>query len=199
MQKYDEITQCAIKAYQRIENMDQYAQREVFKDERFVQWILYEEFHRKFAGNRVAMEFQPQALQGGVGKPPALDFAIHTTDGWQNQKIIAIEMKRAHNWGEAKKSEEIAGDLTRLAYLLEKKAASKCYFIMFGLTEDIQGISYPGFTYKEQQSLPENMEATLDTTEIKKDAYLNSNFKVKRELDECTTKTGVKVWSVFLG
>lgn len=183
--------------------MDEHSQTQLFKDEHFVQWILYDEFRKMFQLNlqvsMVDMEFQPQALQSGVGKPPALDFAIHTTDGWPNQQIIAIEMKRAHNWGEAKKSEEIAGDLTRLAYLLEKKAASKCYFIMFGLKEDIQGISYPGFTYKEQQYLPKSMEATLDTTEIKKDADLNSNFKVKRELDERGTKTGVKVWSVFLG
>ena len=182
--------------------MDEHSQTQLFKDEHFVQWILYDEFRKMFQLNlqvsMVDMEFQPQALQSGVGKPPALDFAIHTTDGWPNQQIIAIEMKRAHNWGEAKKSEEIAGDLTRLAYLLEKKAASKCYFIMFGLKEDIQGISYPGFTYKEQQYLPKSMEATLDTTEIKKDADLNSNFKVKRELDERGTKTGVKVWTVSL-
>lgn len=184
--------------------MDEHSQTQLFKDEHFVQWILYEEFRKVFQLNlqvsMVDMEFQPQALQGGVGKPPALDFAIHTTDGWANQKIIAIEMKRAHNWGEAKKSEEIAGDLTRLAYLLQEKAALKCYFIMFGLTEDIQGISYPGFTYQEQELyLPKSMEATLDTTKIKTGAYLVSNFKIKQEFGECATKTGVKVWSVSLG
>lgn len=202
------ILQCAYNAHERIAAMDEHSQTQLFKNEHFVQWILYEEFRKMFQLNlqvsMVDMEFQPQALQGGVGKPPALDFALHPTEGWPNQQIIAIEMKRAHNWGEAKKSEEIAGDLARLAYLLQTGHAVQCYFIMFGLTEDIEGISYPGFTYQEQQYLPKSMEATLDTTQIKTGAYLDSNFKVKQELGECATelgatKTGVKVWSVSLG
>ena len=91
------ILQCACNAHDRIEQMDEHSQTQLFKNEHFVQWILYEEFHKMFQLNlqvsMVDMEFQPQALQGGVGKPPALDFAFHTTDGWPNQKIIAIEMK----------------------------------------------------------------------------------------------------------
>ena len=197
MQKYDEITQCAIEAYQRIEKMDQYAQREVFKDERFVQWILYEEFRsRKFDGNRVAMEFQAKELQGGGGKPRALDFAIFPFEN--EHKILAIELKLAANWGETGKKQAIASDLTRLAYLLQERAASKCYFIMFGLKADIQGVSYPGFSRKDQKYLE---EAKYREGTVEDDTYLKElkrTFQVDSVFDACATDTGVKVWTVSL-
>ena len=198
MQKYDDITECAIEAYQRIELMDQYAQREVFKDERFVQWILYEEFRRKFDGNKVDMEFQAQALQGGGGGPRALDFAIFPFG--KERKIFAIELKLAANWGDTAKKQAIASDLTRLAYLLQKRAALKCYFIMFGLKADIQGVSYPGFSRKDQKYLKE-AKYRETTVSIQDDTYLKKlerTFQVDSVLDICVTNTGVKVWTVSL-
>ena len=199
MQKYDEITQCAVKAHEAIEQMDQYSQREVFKDERYVQWILYQEFSKKFGTKRVVTELQAKALQGGEGKPRALDFAIDPI-GKDHKMSVAIELKLAANWGETAKKQAIASDLTRLAYLLQERAALKCYFIMFGLKADIQGVSYPGFSRKDQKYLKE-AEYPEGTVTIEDDTYLKKlthSLKVESVLDICATKTGVKVWTVSL-
>ena len=153
-------------------------QTEMFKDERFVQFILYQVFCEKLRiddpkkENRVVLEFPAKLLQpfkrvGTPGKPRALDFAIsHTADPLLLDAVIpmAIEMKLAANCYTAAKMAAIQSDLIRLSFLRQREDlqgpyARKCYFIMFGLKEELNGMNVPGFSQAHQRKLTDKVES----------------------------------------
>ena len=141
----------------------------MFKDERFVQFILYQVFCERIEINspakadRVVLEFPAKLLQpfkpvGMPGKPRALDFAISpyrplTLD---NTIPIAIEMKLGANCYTPDKMAAIQSDLIRLSFLRQRRiiegpSAEKAYFIMFGLKEELDGLYFPGLSKNDQE------------------------------------------------
>lgn len=125
------IKTCAFQAHKKIEEMYRQGRREMFKDERFIQFIFYEVLcdHYKIKDTgRVVLEFPAQALQGfkppkTPGAPRALDIAIDTGKELETDKNIpiAIEMKLAAN----PKKAAIQSDLVRLSFLQQSKPSDK--------------------------------------------------------------------------
>ena len=158
------VRDCALEAHKRVELMYRKGRTEVFKDERFIQFILYQVFCEKLGINsqekkdRVVLEFPATLLQhfkqvGTPGKPRALDFAISPDDELIMDVVIpiAIEMKLAANCYNSTKMAAIQSDLIRLSFLRQRESigvgpyARKCYFIMFGLKKVLDGLLLPGF------------------------------------------------------
>ena len=81
------IRSCAYKAQNEVELMYKSGQTEMFKDERFVQFVLYKVFCKEYGINspakagQVVLEYPAELLQPfkvvATGKPRALDFAIN--------------------------------------------------------------------------------------------------------------------------
>ena len=163
------VLESAYEAHKRIELMYRSGQTEMFKDERFVQFILYQVFCEKIAidspakADRVVLEFPAKLLQpfkpvGMPGKPRALDFAIspHRPLTLDEKIPIAIEMKLAANCYTPDKMAAIQSDLIRLSFLRQRgivqgPSAEKAYFIMFGLREELKGLYLPGLSVNDQQ------------------------------------------------
>ena len=163
------VSDSAYEAHKRIELMYRSGQTEMFKDERFVQFILYQVFCEKFGINspakadRVVLEFPAKLLQpfkpaGMPGKPRALDFAISPRRPLTlDDKIpIAIEMKLGANCYTPDKMAAIQSDLIRLSFLRQRRiiegpSAEKAYFIMFGLREELDGLCFPGLSENDQK------------------------------------------------
>ena len=157
------IQACAYEAHEKVESMYCMGWTEMYKDEHFIQFILYQVFCEKFHINtlekkgRVLLEFPSVLLQpfkpaGLPGKPRALDFAISPKNPLLEDDVIpiAIEMKLTTNCYSAAKMAAIQSDLIRLSFLRQRNmvygpCARKCYFIMFGLKEELDGLFLPGF------------------------------------------------------
>ena len=163
------VLESAYESHKRIELMYRSGQREMFKDERFVQFILYQVFCEKIGidspgkADRVVLEFPAKLLQpfkpiGMPGKPRALDFAISPYGPLTlNGKIpIAIEMKLAANCYTPDKTAAIQSDLIRLSFLRQRgivqgPSAEKAYFIMFGLRKELKDLYFPGLSENDQE------------------------------------------------
>ena len=163
------IEKCAYETHKKVEEMYRKGQTEMFKDERFIQYALYQVLceHYKIdkpeKKERVVLEFAAKSLQpfkadGKGGKPRALDLAIDPgTSLLLDQAIpIAIEMKLAANCYDKQKMIAIQSDLIRLSFLRyrsvlpHEQSAEKCYFIMFGLKEELDNLYLPGFNKDHQ-------------------------------------------------
>lgn len=165
----EDIISSAYEAHKIIELMYRNGQTEMFKDERFAQFILYQVFCEKFGINspekagHVVLEFPAQYLQpfkpvGAPGKPRALDFAINPQQMLRlDEKIpICIEMKLGANCYLPYKMHAIQSDLIRLSFLRQRAifqgpSAEKCVFIMFGLSEELDSLYLPGFSKDDQE------------------------------------------------
>ena len=164
------VMSCAYEAHKKAELMYGSGQTEIFKDERFTQFMLYEIFCKTCGidspekAGRVVLEYPAELLQPfkvmTTGKPRALDLAINPRQQVSlNQEIpIGIEMKLGANCYLHGKRVAIQSDLIRLSFLRQRAmihgpCANKCYFIMFGLKEELDGLYLPGLP-KDHQMYP---------------------------------------------
>lgn len=150
-----EIIASAYDAHKRIEEKEE---TEIFKDERFVQFLLYEVFCEKFGKNEVFLEYPAECLQEFMppkkpGKPRTLDFAICpvTTERREGTIPAAVEIKLAKSCYESNKRRAIQSDLIRLSYMMQfPTLTTHCYFFMFGRKDELESVCIPGLQKKDQ-------------------------------------------------
>ena len=162
------IVDCAYNAHKVVEEMYRRGQTETFRDERYTQFVLYQILCQKYGidgpgkAGQVVLEFPAQLLQPfktGGGKPRALDIAI--SPGHQltleDRIPVAMEMKLGANIFTSAKMADVQSDLIRLSFLrqravVEGPSAQKCYFITFGLKEELNDLVLPGFSMDYQRA-----------------------------------------------